>query len=198
MNVRGHYSEEFGAESIPPVVSGRVGTVSRPASSRKPAKHGEYSRRYRRSQRVHLEMPVLVYGHASGKEPFSEEARTLIVNAHGALIALTHTVNAEVRLILTNPKTCQEVECRVVSQGPIENGGGEVAIEFIRPSPRFWGIAFPPEDWDPAERKRPQSCPASTRSVVRKYSHHPPIQNGPSALEVPSKTTGTLSECPFE
>ena len=34
-------------------------------------------------------------------------------------------------------------------------------IEFMdHPSPRFWGIAFPPEDWNPAERKRAQPRPS--------------------------------------
>jgi len=26
-------------------------------------------------------------------------------------------------------------------------GKSEVAVEFLEPSPRFWRIAFPPEDW---------------------------------------------------
>ena len=30
----------------------------------------------------------------------------------------------------------------------------EIGLEFSEPSPLFWRIAFPPEDWDPSERKR--------------------------------------------
>ena len=33
-------------------------------------------------------------------------------------------------------------------------------IEFMDSSPRFWGIAFPSEDWNPAERKRSQPRPS--------------------------------------
>ncbi len=34
-------------------------------------------------------------------------------------------------------------------------------IEFMdHPSPGFWGIDFPSEDWNPAERKRSQPRPS--------------------------------------
>ncbi len=47
-----------------------------------------------------------------------------------------------------------EVQCRVVYRKEIEKGRYEVALEFSKPFPRFWGINFPPEDWNPAERKK--------------------------------------------
>jgi hypothetical protein len=31
----------------------------------------------------------------------------------------------------------------------------EVGLEFSEPVPRFWRITFPPEDWNPADRKLP-------------------------------------------
>jgi hypothetical protein len=33
----------------------------------------------------------------------------------------------------------------------------EVGIEFSEPSALFWRVNFPPEDWNPEERKRPAS-----------------------------------------
>ncbi len=110
----------------------------------------------RRSQRVHLEIPVLVYGHRADGEPFFAETKTLSVNAHGALITLDMDVDRDQRLILTNPKSGEDVECRVVYLERNDSGGTDVGVEFLGPSRRFWGIAFPPEDWNPAERKRPQ------------------------------------------
>jgi hypothetical protein len=47
-----------------------------------------------------------------------------------------------------------EVQCRVVYRKELEKGRFEVALEFSKPFPRFWGINFPPEDWNPAERKK--------------------------------------------
>jgi hypothetical protein len=37
----------------------------------------------------------------------------------------------------------------------VESEKAELGIEFLEPQPRFWGIAFPPEDWSRAERKMP-------------------------------------------
>lgn len=110
----------------------------------------------RRCLRVHLDIPVRIYGHGSNQKPFLEETRTLDVSASGALITLAMSVDRHQKLILTHSKTQEEVECRVAHVGSTEMGRTEVGIEFISPSPRFWHIAFPPDDWNPAERKRPQ------------------------------------------
>ena len=42
----------------------------------------------RRSMRVLLSVPINVTGKTKENEDFSEDARTLVVNAHGALISL--------------------------------------------------------------------------------------------------------------
>src|SRR5436853_7212861 len=39
-----------------------------------------------------------------------------------------------------------------------------VRLEFTQPVPGFWGVAFPPEDGDPAERKLPR-VPRRSRRV---------------------------------
>ncbi len=84
----------------------------------------------------------------------------MTVSAHGALLTLKGAVSRGQKLVLTNPRTEQDAECRVVHVEVNAKGLTEVAIEFATPFPRFWGISFPPEDWDPAERKRPQPQPA--------------------------------------
>jgi len=38
---------------------------------------------------------------------------------------------------------------RVVYVGSRESEKQEVGIEFVKPSPLFWRIAFPPRDWTP-------------------------------------------------
>jgi hypothetical protein len=38
---------------------------------------------------------------------------------------------------------------RVVRTNPDADGKTEVAVEFLRPAPEFWRIAFPPDDWTP-------------------------------------------------
>lgn len=103
----------------------------------------------RRSQRVCVSVDVVVVGEGPDKKPVSEATRTLIVNAHGALILLDTKVAIGQLLTLKNLSTQEGLSCRVVGLGSSESGRAEVGIEFIEPAPRFWRIAFPPVDWTP-------------------------------------------------
>ncbi len=110
-----------------------------------------------RSQRAHLELPVLVYGHRPDEEPLREVTHTLVVYARGALLNLDAAVEPGDELVLVNTKTEAEAACRVVALDRSINGGKcAVKVEFTVPTPNFWGVTFPPEDWDPAERKLPR------------------------------------------
>jgi hypothetical protein len=102
-------------------------------------------------------MPVEVSGHFMNGTAFSEETRTTAVNAHGCLILLKTATEIKPSLLLVNKKTEAKVQCRVVYRKKAEGGKTEVGLEFVDPQPRFWGIAFPPEDWSRAERKLPGS-----------------------------------------
>jgi hypothetical protein len=105
----------------------------------------------RRTQRVQIAMPVLVRG-----RQFEEATSTVAVNAHGCLVMLKTPVLREDLVSLVNPKTAEELPSRVVSLGKPEEGKIPVGIEFGEPSPLFWKINFPPDDWvTSVERKRP-------------------------------------------
>lgn len=112
----------------------------------------------RRTQRVQINMPVLVRG-KSGNQPFEEQAFTVSVNANGCMILLARPVTRAQQLSLVNPKTTEELPCTVVYLGRKMEGNTEVGVEFAEASPLFWRITFPPEDWDPSERKRPSGQP---------------------------------------
>jgi hypothetical protein len=101
----------------------------------------------RRSMRVLLSVPILVSGKNAKKQDFQEETRTLVVNAHGALIALEAQVVAQHNVTLSNKATQQSIECRVVHLGSAQGGKTQVGLEFIKPSGKFWQIDFPPDDW---------------------------------------------------
>ena len=102
----------------------------------------------RRSQRVILSMPVLVRTADGPKnDSFAEKTHTLVVNAHGALIALAGKVKRGQKLRLTNVSTQAEELCRVVHLGGATDGKIQVGVEFLNPAPDFWHIAFPPADW---------------------------------------------------
>ncbi len=102
----------------------------------------------RRSERVVRRVPVLVYGHAPGEEPFHEEATTLQVCAYGGLLRVATSVKVGQRLLLTNKLTQEEQQCHVIRFGPQHGKKLVVAIEFTRAAPDFWC----------AERRRPRAA----------------------------------------
>jgi hypothetical protein len=101
----------------------------------------------RRSMRVLLSVPILVSGKTTNNEDFNEETRTLVVNAHGALVALGAQVVAQQTVTLSNKATQQSTDCRVVHLGSAQGGKTQVGLEFVKPSGKFWQIDFPPDDW---------------------------------------------------
>lgn len=113
----------------------------------------------RRSHRVHIAMPVLVRGKKGG-QPFEEKTHTISVNAHGCMLRLGTQVTRTQEIFVINTKTAEELPCTVTTLGQRDGGRQEVGVEFAEPSPVFWRIAFPPEDWDPSERKRPSTSSA--------------------------------------
>jgi PilZ domain len=101
----------------------------------------------RRSMRVLLSVPIVVSGKNAENQAFTEDARTLVVNAHGALIALAARVLPNQEVTVANKATRQSLECRVVHVGNPQGGKMQLGIEFVKPSPSFWQIDFPPDDW---------------------------------------------------
>jgi hypothetical protein len=107
----------------------------------------------RRSHRVQIAMGLLVRG-ASGGANFEEDTQTISVNAHGCMVRLGAKVARGQQITIINKKTAEELTCTVTYIGQADGSKFEVGIEFVEPSPVFWRIAFPPENWDPSERKR--------------------------------------------
>jgi len=103
----------------------------------------------RRSQRVLLRIPIVVIARDGDKQMAREESRTLVVNAHGGLISLNLHVRVGQVIILQNPESSEEQSCRVIRVNPAPEGRTEVGVEFVKPAPHFWRVAFPPEDWVP-------------------------------------------------
>ena len=112
-----------------------------------PIKGGSESSR-RRSQRVLVSVPITVSSEGGSRDAaFQEETQTLVVNAHGAMIALSAKVVKGQTLRLKNRATQEDHTCKVVYLGPLSAGKAQVGVDFTSSSPDFWRIAFPPEDW---------------------------------------------------
>lgn len=101
----------------------------------------------RRSQRIEFSVPIVVHRPAKGGPQFSERTQTLVVNAHGAMIALAERVTPEQKLFLQNVASGEQQECRVVYVRKEAIGPTTIAVEFAQPAPMFWRIAYPPADW---------------------------------------------------
>jgi hypothetical protein len=128
---------------------------------------GGITTRKRRSKRIHIAMPVIVRAN-NGERPIEEVTKTLRVNAHGCLLYLITTLQMGRQVFLVNPATREEIACTVNFLGKKDGEATEVGLEFIQPAPFFWRIHFPPEDWNPEDRKlpsptRPQSHPLPRR-----------------------------------
>src|SRR3982075_1566298 len=109
-----------------------------------PTRVGADSNR-RRSQRVIVSVPVTVSNEGGSREAaFQEETQTLVVNAHGAMIALAAKVVKGQTLRVKNRATQEEQQCKVVYLGPASGGKAQVGVDFTSKAPDFWRIAFRP------------------------------------------------------
>jgi hypothetical protein len=101
----------------------------------------------RRSERVLLDVPVVVCGDSPDHRAFREETFTVTVSAHGALLMLENKVAVGQKIVVMNPKNWDERECRVAYIGPDRAGLAQVAVEFPQASPDFWSLESPPSNW---------------------------------------------------
>jgi hypothetical protein len=92
-------------------------------------------------------VPILVSGKNSRNESFQEETKTLLVNAHGAMIALGMPLPVGHEITLQNRATQDSRPCRIAHVGNASAGKTQFGVEFVQPCPTFWQIDFPPEDW---------------------------------------------------
>ncbi len=119
----------------------------------------------RRSQRVLMQVGVRVRGKDAQGNDFEEGTETLAINAHGALILLKARVISGGLVHMKHNKTGEEQECHVAFLGPVRSGRAEIGVEFTTPSPNFWRVAFPPEDWSP---KSPEARNATNKLRAQK------------------------------
>jgi len=97
-----------------------------------------------------MRLKVVVAGKDRNRKRFREAGETIVINAHGALLVLTHSLDDDAQLVVTNPFTQEEQECRVVYLGEDSGKGQRVGIEFLTPAPHFWGMEFSQPDWSGA------------------------------------------------
>lgn len=109
----------------------------------------------RRSSRVFTRIAVRAQGTNSVGRKFRENSRTIVINAHGGLLYIQEPLALGAEFVLVNPVTEEEQECRVVYIGDTSEKGTRIGVEFLSPSPHFWGIEFAQPDWTAPPVPRP-------------------------------------------
>ncbi len=127
-----------------------MATLNSPPQASQPPLPGPDAKLRRRSSRVTIQIAVEVICKDAQNAVRVEETHTAIVSAHGCALALKQGVLPGEKVVLIHKVSREEVVCRVVACRQGKGGQWEAGLEFQRPSPKFWHIAFPPEDWDPA------------------------------------------------
>ncbi|HEY7403753.1 MAG TPA: hypothetical protein VIB39_09540 [Candidatus Angelobacter sp.] len=146
------------------------------------------SERGRRSSRVLVSLALAVSGQKSDGSHVSGAAETILVNRHGAKIRSTVPLEPkmEVRVAMLAP-----YKWRVGQVVWADSGEREYGIELYRPE-NFWGIYFPPEDWElgvPAVTVTPTPVSGATQPKVEVKTPELESLTGPEPLHVPEGGT---------
>jgi hypothetical protein len=115
------------------VASATTGT--RPALTRLPT-----AEERRRAQRVLLRMPVLLH---IPNQPKPVPAETHTVSQTGAMLLVAEGFPAGAKFTIEHPQTEARIEVRILRTAQLSQGGSLQPVEFLTPSPNFWGVFFP-------------------------------------------------------
>jgi hypothetical protein len=112
----------------------------------------------RRSRRLYIHVRVRLDWQLENQTLIAEQAETIVVNAHGALIRVASVPPLGQRLTLQNKSANQTQEAVVVFVGKTAASDGKfsVGVEFTKPNASFWRVNFPPDDWS---RSHPDAKP---------------------------------------
>jgi PilZ domain len=99
-------------------------------------------RNRRRSTRREFQAIVRVYGRTLDGNAFYEDARTINVSVHGALLILNAPVSKGQNLLLFNEAAQRQQVCQIVDVRVRDTESAEVAVAFPSPHAEFWQV-FP-------------------------------------------------------
>ncbi len=112
----------------------------------------------RRSSRVFTRIAIQAKGKNDDGRRFHAKSQTIVINAHGGLLYLNESIGLGAEITLVNPATEEEQECRIVYVGDTSEKGTRIGVEFLSPSPHFWGVEFAQHDW-PSNSPSPEAEP---------------------------------------
>ena len=150
----------------------------------------------RRSTRVPIAIPIMLSGQDTSGENFQESTRTLVINKQGAKVLTKFKLALGAELAVENRALGHTTLANVVWLGkpPGPNEPAELGIQLVK-AENFWGIDFPPEDWEkgsakggtPATKEPPPAATSPGAGVGTKPAEpQVPVPSKPAAPEEPS------------
>lgn len=107
----------------------------------------------RRSQRVPLNVPILVRGMSAQNKFFEEKSETVMVSKHGMMTRLRNLLDLETEIYLVNLKNKVSGTYRVVWVNTHEtNGFYNLGLEMLETDGDPWEIHFPSTEVEEGER----------------------------------------------
>lgn len=130
----------------------------------------------RKTQRLRLRVPVSITGQIGNEHDafFEEEAFAVEVSAAGGLLELRTSVRPGQWMTVRHRQTGDVTSCIVIRRELSKDGTTKAGVEFCDVRPKFWQIAFPPEDWfarppaiTPGEKDRHRTVSAEGRAYLQ-------------------------------
>ena len=100
--------------------------------------------RKRRSDRISVELPIVISGVDVLGEDFVESARTIVIARYGAKILCKRKLAPQLEFSIRCLMTSEESEARVVGQIREGPEGIYYGIELLQQEVDLWGMEFPP------------------------------------------------------
>jgi hypothetical protein len=112
----------------------------------KPLQAEGEARERERSQRVELQIPVLIYVHMPDGRSLRHDGFTLLVNTHGCVFTMETKLEVGQRIVLVNPKSGVEQSGVVTRVQKSRDDGYAVGFEFDNSAPHLWSHMFLTKD----------------------------------------------------
>jgi len=109
-----------------------------PTSSALPFPATPVKKTPRSGERIHMRVPVVIYGFAGEAGAFHEDTQTVIVNPSGALVSLKTKLAMGDTVFLIHKSSRQEQEVRVVYLDSYSDRETRVGLAFKKPISDFW------------------------------------------------------------
>jgi len=100
--------------------------------------------RKRRSDRISVELPIIISGVDVLGENFAEPGRTIVIARYGAKILTYRKLTPELEVLIQCLMTREESEARVLGHMREGTEGIYYGIELIDQQVNLWGVEFPP------------------------------------------------------